>query len=264
MVRKGLWIAAVVVTVSNAYTLGSARSNRTAEPEAVLDLTERELHLAPREADNTAIVLRVEWTDLQPRFPAEAGPGWFDQAKLASIGFDTSLPVTPENGPRYNGMPPRAVYAALENDGEAWRRHLDAVATPAEKDAASRRPRLVLIDVGTDAGALRARYPDRRRTVIVPATAGLTFVQPRTGRPFLKGRVNTVYPMELNVPKELRPLLESLSPRPMVATLPRGEGQADAVLRQGDLALAGEPRYRVTVKWGRSLEPWIESVERMK
>ncbi len=224
MTRKGLWIAALVVIVSNAFTLWAARANRAGEPEAVLDLTEREMRLPLREADNTAMALRLEWTDLEPAWKGpgtEPAPTWFDAAKLASIGFDTSLPVTRENAARYRGMAPRSVYAVLENDGEAWRRHLDGLATPEEKDAASKRTRLVLIDVGTDPGALRARHPDRRRTVIVPATAGLSFVHPRTGEPFLKGRINVVFPVELNVPKELRPALESLGPRTM-STPPTG------------------------------------------
>jgi hypothetical protein len=255
--RKGLWIAAVAVIASNAFTLWGARANRADEPEAVLELTEREMRVPPREADNTAMVLRLEWTDLEPAWKGpgtEQAPTWFDAAKLASIGFDTSLPVTRENAAHYRGMAPRSVFAALENDGEAWRRYVDGLATPEEKDAASRRPRLVLIDVGTDAAALRARHQDRRRTVIVPATAGLTFVQPRSGEPFLKGRINTVYPVDLNVPKALRPVLESLSFR-TAFVIDRRSGELDPV---------GEPRYRVTVKWGRSLEPWIAGVERMK
>ena len=257
MTRKGLWIAAIIVIVSNAFTLWAARANRAGEPEAVLELTERELRLPPREADNTAMVLRLEWTDLEPAWKGpgtEQAPTWFDAAKLASIGFDTSLPVTRENAARYRGMAPRSVYAALENDGEAWRRYVDGLATPEEKDAASKRPRLVLIDVGSDAAALRARHPDRRRTVIVPATSGLTFVQPPTGEPFLKGRVNVVYPVEMNVPRELRPVLESLSPR-TTSAVDRRSGETDPM---------GEPRYRVTVQWGRSLEPWIAGVEAMK
>jgi hypothetical protein len=259
--RKGLWLAAIVVILSNALTLWTARANRAAEPEAVLELTERELRLpGAREADNTAMALRLEWTDLQPRYPAEAAPGWFDAAKLASIGFDTSLPVTRENAERYRGQAPRAVYAVLENDGEAWRRHLESLPGPQEKDVALRQTRLVLVDVGLDAAALRARHPDRRRTVIVPATAGLRFVQPRSGEPFLKGGVNVVFPIELNVPKDLRPALESLGPRAMAA--PARPGETDPALGERDSTLADGPRYRATVKWGRSLEPWIAGVER--
>jgi hypothetical protein len=253
MFRKGLWIAAVVVIVSNTYTLGSAWVNRRGEPEAVLELTERELRLAPREADNTAIVLQVEWNDLAQRRqgPGNRAPDWFDAAKLASIGFDCRFPLTDENAKIYRGTPPRATYAVFENDGEAWRRYWDGLTADAEREAASRRPRLVLIDVGNDAAALRARYPDRRRVVIVPAMAGLVFVQDDARKPVLRGRINIVYPPELNVPRELRPVIDSLPSR-TVSAVERSAGQLDP---------AGEPRYRVTVKWGRSLEPWIESVQ---
>jgi hypothetical protein len=71
-----------------------------------------------------------------------------------------------------------------------------------------------------------------------------------------------VYPMELNVPKALRPALESLAPKPM--RVPPRQGEAAPALREGEPTLAGGPRYRVTVQWGRSLEPWIVGVERMK
>jgi hypothetical protein len=254
MSRKGLWIAAAVVIACNAFTLTRAGLNRNGEPEAVLDLTERELRLAPRETDNTAIVLRLEWSGLEPNNAANPVPDWFDAAKLASLGFDCRLPATAENAAHYRGAAPRSVYAALENDGDAWRRYLDGLASQQERDAASRRPRLVLVDVGTDASALRARYPDRRRTVIVPATAGLSLVQPLSGKPFLRGRINVVYPFELNVPKELRSVLEPIRPR-AVSMADRQSGQMNAV---------GEPRYRVSVKWGRSLEPWIAAVAPMK
>jgi hypothetical protein len=257
MSRKGLWIAAILVIASNAFALWHARANRAGEPEAVLELTERELRLPPREADNTAMTLRLEWTGLEPAWKGprtEQAPTWFDAARLASIGFDTSLPVTRENAAHYRGMAPRAVFAALEDDGEAWRRHVEGLPSQQEKDIALGQTRLVLVDVGTDADALRTRHPDRRRTVIVPGTAGLVFVQPRSGEPFLKGNINVVYPMELNVPKELRPVLEALSPR-ATPVVDRRSGESDTVR---------EPRYRVTVKWGRSLEPWIESVQAIK
>ena len=63
-----------------------------------------------------------------------------------------------------------------------------------------------------------------------------------------------MYPFELNVPKELRSVLEPIRPR-AASMADRQSGQIDPV---------GEPRYRVSVKWGRSLEPWIAGVERIK
>jgi hypothetical protein len=251
MPRKGPWIAAVVVIVSNVYTLGNAGFNRKGDSEAVMELTERELRLAPREAENTAMALRLAWTD--PANGRESG--WFDSAKLAGIGFDCRLPVTAGNAVHYRAVPPRATYAALEYEGDAWQRYVAGLATSEERESAVRLPRLVLIDVGNDARVLRALHPDRRRTVIVPAVASLAFVQNGPRPPFLKGRVTSVYPAELNVPRGLRPGLESMPARALTAF-------DDRFGRSGQ-ALAGEPRYRVIVKWGRSLEPWIENVQVM-
>ena len=50
MSRKGLWIAAVVVIVSNAYTLGSARLNRMGEPEARVEQSLQQTARSQREA----------------------------------------------------------------------------------------------------------------------------------------------------------------------------------------------------------------------
>ena len=253
MSRKGLWVAAVVVIVSNVFALGSAGINRGGEPDAVLNLTERELRLAPREAENTAMGLRLAWID--PAANAQE-PGWFDAAKLAEIGFDCSRPVTAENASHYRTQPPRSTYAVLENEGAAWQRYLAAPPAGAEREVLERQSHLVLIDVGHDPSALRARYPDRRRTVVVPATARMAFVNDGKRDPFLRGRVSVTYPMELNVPRHLRPVLESMPPGARYAF----DRRFDRLDRPGQ-PLADAPRYRITVKWGRSLEPWIESVQ---
>src|SRR5450759_3962290 len=250
MSRKGLWVANVVVIVSNVFALGSAGINRGGEPDAVLNLTERELRLAPREAENTAMGLRLAWID--PAANAQE-PGWFDAAKLAEIGFDCSRPVTAENASHYRTQPPRSTYAVLENEGAAWQRYLAAPPAGAEREVLERQSHLVLIDVGHDPSALRARYPDRRRTVVVPAIAGMAFVPNGKRAPFLRGRVSVTYPRELNVPRHLRPVLESMPPGARYAFDQRFD-------RPGQ-PLADAPHYRITVKWGRSLEPWIESVQ---
>ena len=259
MTRKGALVAAGVVIVFNAATLALVAANRSAEPAAVLELTERELWLPPREAENTALVLRLKWVD--PELLHD-GPGWFDRRKLEEIGFDCRPGVTQENRQHYQGLPPRVSYAVLEYEGEAWNRYLSAPAsTPrrmgpvgfpqAQGDPAKRAAgsHLVLADVGNDPAALRARYPDRRRSIVVPVAVALTFVQ-EPGQPAaLKGRVMGVLPGEISVPRELRPLLESL--------------QGDRTTRgmaAGETGGVEEPRYRATVNWGRFLEPWLADV----
>jgi len=281
MRRTGLWWAAALVVASNLGAWGFAALNRSGEPEAVLELTERELRLPAKQADNTALTLALVFERPRAagplRLPREAG--WFDRAKLQSIGFDCSTPVTPENASRYM-MPPRSTYAVLEYEGEAWRRQMaepppEAAQPPAqgarlEKPAAAeadrtagapppeatsrggqdrlRQSHLAVIDVGNDRARLRQQYPDRRRVAIVEATAELQFVNNPGQAPFLAGRVMSVLPGEINVPREWLTLLEGLQTERNVSTLPPP---------------LHDPRYRVTVKWGRNLEPWIADVQLM-
>jgi hypothetical protein len=270
MRRHGLWWAAALVVASNLAAWGFAALNRSGEPEAVLDLTERELRLPVKEAENTAVTLELVFERPRPagplRPPRESG--WFDRAKLQSIGFDCSRPVTPENASYYRVRAPRSTYAVLEYEGEAWRRRMaEPPPEPAQTadvradgttprgtspqeslEDRSRQSRLAVIDVGNDPVTLRQRYPDRRRIVIVEATAVLQFVNDPGKTPFLAGRVTSVLPGEINVPREWRSTLEGLQTERTTTAWPPP---------------LHEPRYRVTVKWGRSLEPWIADVRPM-
>lgn len=264
-----LWWAAALVIASNLGAWGFAALNRSGEPEATLELTERELRLPAKQAENTALALELVLE--RPRQPGPRHPpreaGWFDRAKLESIGFDCRRPVTKENERHYRERPPRSTYAVLEYDGDAWRRQVEAsAAEPPEPPSAPagtggapepgtprrtaldplRDTHLVVVDVGNDPAALRARYSDRRRVTIVEATAALQFVNNAGQAPFLAGRVLSVLPGEINVPREWQRLLGGLQTEPAPATGPPPPH---------------EPRFRVTVKWGRHLEPWITDIQ---
>ena len=230
MRRYGPWLAAALVVVSNFAAWRVAALNRSGEPEAVLVLTERELQLRAKQAENTALSLRLvfdRWRERGDTVVREAG--WFDRAKLESIGFDCSRPVTAESADYYRTRPPRATYAALEY-----------------AESSSLDSRLSLVDVGNDAAALRQRHPDRRRVAIVEATAVIRHVVNPGQPPFLMGRVTSVLPAEINVPREWRGALEGLQSDDQAGTWPPPQR---------------EPRFRVTVTWGKRLEPWITNVE---
>lgn len=262
MRHKGPLVASAVVLVFNLATIAMVAVNRSGDPEAVLELTERELSLPPREAENTALALRLEWVDPEAVRP---GPGWFDRTKLQEIGFDCRLAPSEENRQRYFAAMPRATYAVLEDQGEAWRRYLAEPVFPtpaggapwrlrhAEADPAVRPngSHLVLVDVGNDPSALRARHPDRRRQVVVPAVAGLRLVEERGQAPYLEGLVTAVMPQQLNVERNQRKLLETLQSERRGRTGARPDGAMPPA----------EPRFRATVKWGRSLEPWLADVQ---
>jgi len=162
---------------------------------------------------------------------------------------------------------PRQVLLVLELKGPAWqqavirarenaaRQTAAAAANPGSeqfaKQAEAGRKRLALeethasrlfvIDAGLDADALRRRYPDRSRHLIVrgsvrPAERG------RDGDHHLAGHVSQIAIAQVNVPFALRPVLEPLrnAPRPVP------DQQA--------------PRYEVQLAIGQRLEPWIERV----
>jgi len=172
--------------------------------------------------------------------PREAG--WFDRAKLEAIGFDCGLPVTPEHASRYRVQPPRSTFAALEYEGEVWRGQIDDAANP----DALLDTHLAVIDVDNDAAVLRRRHPDRRRVAIVAATAVLQYVANPGQPPFSRGQGH-----------------RGLACRDQ--RVPRVAGSARALsaraLSRRVAAALHEPRYRVTVTWGRRLEPWITGVQ---
>ena len=233
MRRAGLLCAAAIVLAANAAAWIAAARNQAGEPEARLVLTERELRLPPRQAENTALMLALvfEPPRRQPRQQV-AEPGWFDRAKLQSIGFDCRRPVTPENAEYYRTRIPRSVFAALEyGESESLETHL--------------RP----VDVDTDARALRQRHPDRSRVAIVEATAGIRYVANAGAPPFVMGEITSVLPGDIHVPREWRGVLTPLQPAQGPAVWPPP---------------AAEPRFRATVAWGRRLEPWITHVELLK
>lgn len=230
MRRSGLLWAAAVVLLANAAAWIAAARNEAGEPEAVLVLTERELSIPPRQAENTALTLSLVFEP--PRRQPREGPhdaGWFDREKLASIGFDCRRPVAQENAEHYRTRIPRSTFAALEY-----------------ADSPSPDTHLLPIDVDNDAAALRRRHPDRGRVAIVEATAVIRYVSNPGQPPFLMGQVSSVLPGEIHVPREWRRLLTPLqsSQRPAVWPPP-----------------PQEPRFRATIAWGRRLEPRVTNVE---
>jgi len=174
--------------------------------------------------------------------------------------------VTEENADYYRTRPPRATYAALEFEGALWLKQVEqAPRTPQPPSSftvpdsavqngvvrlAPRDPfldsHLLPIDVDNDPAALRARHPDTRAVAVVEATVALQYVGNAGQPPFLMGRVTSVLPPEINVPREWRGPLEGLQSDAEPGVWPPPQH---------------EPRFRVTVSWGKRLEPWITKVE---
>jgi hypothetical protein len=218
--------------------------------------------------------LELRWEQHDSNRPRYYGSPWFDRAKLEQLGYDCRVPIDdPEAAQFYAHATSRKAYAVLEYEGPAWKAVLadkeqEVARMPdlvhrkertlkeleeAKKDLQRLRTsgsRLVLVDVGRDADRLRENYPDAHRYLIAPAIVALMHFRAWTEKDgkfhpaYLNGRVQKLMVEEIHVPLEYRPLLNRLL--------------EDDQRRSRE---SQEPRYRVSLRYGQRLEPWLEEVQ---
>lgn len=276
--RKILLAGLALIAAANLTALSGAIYNRSGEPEAVLELTERELALPQRHGfgeENSGLALSLAW-----RIAAEAGDDpyqtsytqwspapWLTPEKLQALGFALPADISGEReAQRVQKQLPRPAYLVFEYQGDAHRQALAArerelaqaqqqeegdpdpeqagrrieQARERLQDERLRNSRLFLIDAGPEAAPLRQRYPDRARHMILRGEIGLN-VERVDDRYVASGRVHGILVDTVNVPLELRAVFDALERAP----------------RQED-AEPG-PRYTVRLAVGKRYEPWIET-----
>jgi hypothetical protein len=280
---RGLGGGLVLIALANGALLAGVAWNRGAR-EAEVTLTEREFLLAApaEDEEDTGLALPLDWS---PRWVLQdERPEWLDRRKLAALGFDVSVPPgSPRAAELYRRALPRTAFVALELEGEAWRRWLrrqeeelaqlrrevasgrkgTEVLEVAERSLVAKRrghTRLFAVDAGQDAAALRARYPNRHRYLILRGTVRLTLQQPEGKRPYLAGSVADLAVDRLHVSLRFRPLLDQV--------IREDRARQDALARRTPPGepigeLSPEPDFRATVAVGRRYEPWLLSVERL-
>jgi hypothetical protein len=277
---KTLAAGAALILLVNVVALSGVYFNRSGEPDARLTLSQRELGVpwdwrVPR--DNSGLVLGLNWRvpDGSAVEYSYGGygyhggtPDWLDEPRMKALGFDTAaVAETSEGRRRFERQLPREALLVLELAGPSWQQALERARVNAARHEAARlanadskefvakakhaqeqlkneetrNSRLFAIDLGLDRAALRAKYPDRGRYLILKAT-----LRPRLETQDKKTRV-TGYVSELavqriNVPHALRPVLE-----PGLRKLPHTPIAPDAM-------------FEATVAVGQRLEPWIEAI----
>lgn len=257
--RRNLVVTAVAfVLAANALVLGLVALNRAGEPSAVLTLTERELPLAGRYGmtrESTGVSLRLERSNRMPLA--------LETSRLQALDIDPQL-LELDDDDRWSSIDRKAL-AVLEYDGPAFEAMLadqadriEGITADSEYDRRRRdaersnleamrigASRLLAVDIGADRQRLRERYPDRDRHAIVHARVTVRRIRAaETGQPRLQAQVSSILPVEIHVPNRFVPILERAT--------------ADGYRERKQ-----PPRYRVEVRWGRRLEPWIASVEPM-
>lgn len=244
MKRAIVLAAAGVILAANAWLLISVSRNRSDAPGGTVELTERELHLASRSGESTAVFLELDWDTLSISPEHRRVPQWLDAAKLAELGFDCRVAVTQPYAPvYYNSLRTALVFLVLEYEGEAWKQ-----ASPDRQ----RKTRLFAVDAGRHPHRLREKYADTARYII---TRGL--VTPRVQERSIPGEKGPPQP-------RLQGWIEVLPDRIFVP-LPHSKVLEDLRHRGGSShdGVEGGPRFAVTVSWGRNHEPWMSGVRRI-
>jgi hypothetical protein len=267
--RHTFALGAALIVATNAVALLGVAYNRSGVPESELRLSQRELrppYAWGMRKENSGLSLTLVWRAGEP-YGATAA--WLDRGKLSELGFDVAQPATtPADRRHQERLRSKVVYLVLELAGPAYqaalaaareraeKRKADALAQPgdaklkAQADFSEKQlfqeeheaSRLIAVDAGLDAKALRAKYADRARYAIVHGR-----VRPMLegGGAHVGGYIAAVINDGVNVPLGMRKAFEGVPPRAY----------------EFGARYAG-PEIEATVAFGKRFEPWLVGVER--
>ncbi len=201
-----LWAVAssiALVVAANVFVLAGVAADRSGGPIQRVELTQSDLPEAWTGDDNTGIAVRLATFGPQSRERPV-----LDEAKLVQIGFDCSVPPgAPSAVSHYRRQPAREALVVFQLGG----------------------PVLTPVDTGRDFRALRVRYADQGRYLIVPALV-------RARLRYEEGKPVAVEGWYFS----LQPLIHV--PQPYARTLRE---------------LRARNSYRLTLCYGKRLEPWV-------
>lgn len=273
-----------LIGLVNVFVLAGVAWNRQPPEESRLQLSERELAnpYAYWRKDNSSLALRLDY-----RWPSQADEDHYHQSisakKMAELGFHVPTELNEQTVRRYRRQLDRDALLVLELDGPAYQRevallrdaHAEAqrlhTAVPdskalreAARHAANaldyeqqRASRLLVVDVGVDQQALRARYPDRARYAIVrsiikvqaSSVASAWTAEGDDPRPD-----NQRWSWQLGGSADTPGLYSLILPQRWHATFD-GLPQSD---QQSGATYAGYQKlFSAEVAFGRRLEPWF-------
>lgn len=249
MRRVFLVFALGVLLLANALALLSAWQNRSGTAAATIELTERELWLEEMDEENSARFLQLEWGGTARRLghKYEDGAGWFNAAKLRELGYPIDpIPFDEGSAPRVAALPTMEAFAVLEYDPE------EKLLQPSTN--AAFRSRLYAVDAGRDASALRGKYPDVSRYLILrclvlPVVERRYDDATRTYKPgYVRGAIVSLTGSRIYVPPAQGRLLGQL-------------GRKSSREYYSSPQAAGlHPRYAAIMAIGSHYEPWFISV----
>lgn len=297
MKKYGLISTIVLIVLTNVVVLAGVAYNRSGEPDATVQLTERELHLQKRwnitDKEDTGLYLTLKWN--MPGYHnysydynwEHRKHTWLNQQKLADLGFNTDFPLEDKKASRYYSRQlPRQAYVVLEFDGDSYknwlkeaRKHIEETKQELIEEKKEKKKKdlennirsyeqkivtqshLFAVDAGRDTQALRKRYSDQSKYIITPAVfdISLNYIPRKKDEP-------------KSIPKPyLSGWVRSISiPQIHVTSDYRSFFISDIKTHTKtylprDKPLSNlEPRYQVTLNYGQRYEPWIVDVQKLK
>jgi len=290
MKKFGLISALAVIFLTNVFVFAGVYYNRSGEPDAELNLTERELPLARQEEENTGMFFSLEWK--MPGFQApgfyNSEPAWLGKDILTQIGFRTDHPLQgADSHSYYHHQLPRPAWIVLEYDGPAWKqwesdandyvkekiKKLNDEQDENKRKAGQRQidqvrhqliahTRLFAIDAGPDPQQLRQKYPNRHQHLISEGIVRInvsyyrkTDSPEKKGKAYLNGYITEIMIHSIHVPNSFRNFFQEHAPKRhySVYYLPKDKSPQDL-----------KPRYTVTLKYGKKYQPWITDIKPLR
>lgn len=259
---RTFWLGAGLIVLTNAVVLGGVVYNRSGEPQSRLRLSERELSMARswllESSEHSGLVLNLDY---------RVTDGWVTAEKLQRLGFKLErggelmswderserdgLVVLELAGPAFQAerqaaatalTQARQAHAADPQDAEAQENYETAQKELGRLDHTASR--LYVVDAGTDADELRARYPDQQTYALVHSKLRY-YTRYGVQLTDSDGFQLVVDLSELNVPNHLR----------------------DAFVGWNwhiNGGIGNNSRVRVDLAFGQRFEPWIIAAERVQ
>lgn len=268
--RTALLTGLVMIIVGNTVALTGIYYNRSGMPDAKITMTQRELRIpyySSFQSENSGIAFNLEWRTINDNsnYVSHWGtPDWLNKSKLTELGFNTHYSETAPHAYRYyRKMLPREAYVVLEYNGPVYAMQLKQaqeklkqqerlsrefpdnkkyqsalkrakIALENERDSNSR---LIAIDAGADRNALRRKYPDRSRYIIATAQISIGLYTNKY-KTYLAGTIQALNINSITAPYAIRRQLEPY-------------------LGSNNYSKWQNLKYKVTVAYGKRLEPWI-------
>ncbi len=267
-----------LILIVNAIALLGVAVNQSGKPEAVIELTERELSLLYKTNDeNSGLALHLNWRivqeikdDIYPFYSHWGSPVWFNAQKLTELGFIIDETTCPGEHSKRKEPLPKDAFIVLEYDGDDYQGALQRAETflkkaetalkanEKDKDLQDRfkkannnleaertsESRLFAINAGLDADKLRQRYPDRSKFIIM---RGIVELECRyKNKKEVVGHIADIRIDKINVPLSYRKLFDSI------------EAQNESEKREQK-----SPRYKIEVAYGSRFEPWIQRIDKL-